>query len=74
MGIPLPKISWEDQPFSFLAYPLRKAGEAVTKPGKVGGTVCRKEADCGIGVGPGLLQTGLYHSKQVGAAGWQCLL
>lgn len=34
----------------------------------------RKEADCGIGVCPGQLQTGLYHGKQVGATNWQCLL
>lgn len=34
----------------------------------------RKEAECGIDVCPGQLQTGLYHSKQVGATGWQGLL
>lgn len=34
----------------------------------------RKEADRGVGVCPGQLQTGLHHSKQVGAPGWQCLL
>lgn len=57
-----------------LAYPLEEAGEAVTKPRKVGGTVDRKKADCGIGVGPGQLQTGPHHSQQVGAPGRQCLL
>lgn len=54
--------------------PLQEATEAVTKTGKVGGTVGRKEADCGIGVCPGQLQTGLYRSNQVGAIYWQCFL
>lgn len=36
-----------------LAYSLGEAGEAVTEPGKVRGTVGRKEADCGTGVFPG---------------------
>lgn len=54
--------------------PLRETGEAVTKTGKVGGTVGRKEADCGIDMGPGELQAGPYHSQQVRAPGWQCLL
>lgn len=57
-----------------LAYPLGDAGEAVTKPGKVGGRVGRKKADCGIGVVPGQLQAGPHHGQQVGAPGWQCLL
>lgn len=34
----------------------------------------RKEAERGIDVCPGQLQTGLNHSKHVGAAGWQGLL
>lgn len=34
----------------------------------------RKEAEYGIDVCPGQLQTGLYQSKQVGATGWQGLL
>lgn len=54
--------------------PLKDTSEAVTEEGKVGGTVGRKEAECGIDVCPGQLQTGLYHSKQVGATGWQGLL
>lgn len=57
-----------------LAYPLGEAGEAVTKPGKAGGTVGRKKADCGIGVGPGQLQTGPHHGQKVGAPSRQCLL
>lgn len=57
-----------------LTYPLQEASEAVTKTGKVGDTVGRKKADCGIGVCPGQLQTRLYHSNQVGAIGWQCFL
>lgn len=57
-----------------LTHPLQEAIEAVTKTGKVGGTVGRKEADCGIGVCPGQLQTGLNHSNQVGAIDWQCFL
>lgn len=54
--------------------PLQEDSEAVAKAGKVGGTVGRKEADRGIGVCPGQLQTGLHYGKQVGAPGWQCLL
>lgn len=54
--------------------PLGEAGEAVTKPGKVGGTMGRKKADCGIGVGPGQLQTGPHHGQKVGAPSRQCLL
>lgn len=53
------------------AYPLREAGEAVTEPGQVGGTVGREEADCGAGVGPGQLQAGRHHREQVRAAGRQ---
>lgn len=47
----------------FGAYPLGEAGEAVTETGKVGGTVGRKEADCGIDVSPGELQAGPHHSQ-----------
>lgn len=54
--------------------PLKEASQAITEAGKVGGTVGRKEAEYGIDVCPGQLQTGLYHSKQVGATGWQGLL
>lgn len=68
---------WREQPSLTslsLAYPLGEAGEAVTEPGKVGGTVGRKEADCGTGVGPGQLQAGPHHGQQVGTPGRQCLL
>lgn len=68
---------WREQPSLTslsLAYPLGEAGEAVTEPGKVGGTVGRKEADCGTGVGPGQLQAGSHHGQQVGTPGRQCLL
>lgn len=54
--------------------PLGEAGEAVTEPGKVGGTVGRKEADRGIGVGPGQLQAGPRRGQQVGTPGRQALL
>lgn len=46
-----------------VAYPLGEAGEAVTETGKVGGTVGRKEADCGTDVSPGELQAGPHHSQ-----------
>lgn len=53
-----------------LAYHLGEAGETVTKTRKVGGTVGRKEIDCGIDVGPDQLQAGPHHGQQLGAPGW----
>lgn len=49
---------------------LGEAGETVTKTRKVGGTVVRNEADCGIDMGPGQLQAGPHHGQQLGAPGW----
>lgn len=74
-GLHLPKNSalGENSPswnFLSLAYPLGEAGETVTKTGNVGGTVGRKEADCGIDVGPGQLQARPRHGQQLGAPGW----
>lgn len=75
VGLHLPKNSALGEispPWTFLclAYPLGEAGETVTKTGKVGGTVGRKEAGCGIDVGPGQLQAGPHHGQQLGAPGW----
>lgn len=74
-GLHLPKNSalGESSPsrtFLSLAYLLGEAGETVTKTRKVGGTVVRNEADCGIDMGPGQLQAGPHHGQQLGAPGW----
>lgn len=74
VGLHLPKNSAAGETSPSLAYPLGEAGEAVTQTDKVGGTVGRKEADCGIDVGPGELQAGPHHSQQVRAPGRQRLL
>lgn len=75
VGLHLPKNSVPGEPSPSLtslsvAYTLGEAGEAVTEAGTVG----RKEADCGVDVGPGQLQAGPHRGQQVRAPGWQCHL
>lgn len=50
--------------------PEKRSHNPKASPMATLGRLCRKEADCGIDVGPGQLQARPRHGQQLGAPGW----